>query len=263
MKRVAVVRWLVGVLLALAPGLADFTGTSSASSGVMDDISVRDRQAGPTQGVGVDSLGAQGTGESDVVVHERLGPPTATVDVYLRGTGPNASPSTLILSGSAPTATDPRYWDSPAVQFAGGNVWKEVGRWAAAPESSPRTLSSLNGLHAWVGLKDSDDEGTQFDVRAEVHKNGVQVAAGTARCVTGITRNPNRTKEGTVAFDPAPLVTLAADDVLSLRVLTRIGTNPDGSRCPGPGGSHGSAVGLRLYFDAASRPSRFDATFGP
>jgi hypothetical protein len=48
-----------------------------------------------------------------------------------------------------------------------------------------------------------------------------------------------------------------------LRVSTRIGTNPDGSKCAGPGGSHNSAVGLRLYYDSASRASRFDATIAP
>src|SRR5262249_53727425 len=46
---------------------------------------------------------------------------------------------------------------------------------------------------------------------------------------------------------------------LSFEVLTRIGTNPDDSKC----GGHGSAVGLRLYYDAASHPSRFGAEITP
>jgi hypothetical protein len=58
-------------------------------------------------------------------------------------------------------------------------------------------------------------------------------------------------------------VAVGTGDVLSLRVSTRIGTNPDGSKCAGPGGSHNSAVGLRLYYDSASRASRFDATITP
>jgi len=45
-------------------------------------------------------------------------------------------------------------------------------------------------------------------------------------------------------------------DTLSLKILARIGTNGDGTFC----GGHSNAVGLRLYFDATSRPSRFDAT---
>jgi len=48
-------------------------------------------------------------------------------------------------------------------------------------------------------------------------------------------------------------------DVLSLRLQTRIGTNPDGTKCAGPGGSHNNAVGLRVYFDSVSRNARFGA----
>ena len=51
----------------------------------------------------------------------------------------------------------------------------------------------------------------------------------------------------------------ASGEVLSLHVLTRIGTNPDSTKCPG----HSNAVGLRLYYDATSRPSRFGAELTP
>jgi hypothetical protein len=50
---------------------------------------------------------------------------------------------------------------------------------------------------------------------------------------------------------------LASGDVFALKMLTRVGTNPDGSKCSGPGGSHSNAVGLRLYYDSTDRPSRF------
>jgi hypothetical protein len=56
---------------------------------------------------------------------------------------------------------------------------------------------------------------------------------------------------------PAP--PLHSGDVLSLRVSTRVGTNPDGSKCPG----HTNAVGLRLYYDAINRPSRANLVFSP
>jgi hypothetical protein len=42
-------------------------------------------------------------------------------------------------------------------------------------------------------------------------------------------------------------------------VSTRIGTNPDDTKC----GGHNKAVGLRLYYDAANRPSAFAATITP
>ena len=84
------------------------------------------------------------------------------------------------------------------------------------------------------------------------------VAAGETICVTGVTRNPNNAKEVTVSFGPFPAVTFdGTTDALRLKILTRIGTTPSGGRCSGPGGSHRSAVGLRLYFDAVGRNASF------
>jgi hypothetical protein len=122
----------------------------------------------------------------------------------------------------------------------------------------PSTGQLLSPAHVWVGLKNSDDQGTQFDVKVEMLKNGTPVASGLTRCVTGITRNPALAKEVVVNWDGSPSVSTTAGDVLSLRVSTRIGTNGDDTKCPGPGGSHNNAIGLRLYYDATSRPSRFD-----
>jgi hypothetical protein len=62
-----------------------------------------------------------------------------------------------------------------------------------------------------------------------------------------------------VPFGSVAPNTLEPGDVLSFEVLTRIGTNPDGSRC----GGHSNATGLRLYYDAASQPSQFGARITP
>jgi hypothetical protein len=184
-------------------------------------------------------------------------------DFFLRSSGPNNNPPTvtLFLDPAAPTATTAKFRDSTGVHFSSGNPWKDVGTWAAEPSLTVGELSYLRNLHAWLGLKNSDDQGTQFDLRAEVHKNGALVASGLTRCITGVTRNAAQAREVMVAFDPfAPVTFNGTTDVLSLKVLTRIGTNLDGSKCPGPGGSHSNAAGLRLYFDAIGRPARFDAT---
>jgi hypothetical protein len=50
-----------------------------------------------------------------------------------------------------------------------------------------------------------------------------------------------------------------SSDELSLKVLTRIGSNGSGGSC----GGHSNATGLRLYFDSVSRPSRFNALITP
>jgi len=185
------------------------------------------------------------------------GPSVTPRDFYLHGTGPNNNPPTLFLDNTPPVATTAKFRDSAAVSFSGGNPWKDIGTWSATPALSAGTLTTLSDLHVWLGLKNSDDQGTRFDLRAEVYKNGSLVASGETACITGVTRNPDLAKEVSVAFGAfTPLAFNGSTDVLSLKVLTRIGTNGAGGLC----GGHSNAVGLRLYFDATNRPAKFDAT---
>ncbi len=121
------------------------------------------------------------------------------------------------------------------------------------------SLEAIGPTRVWLGLKNSDDQGTRFDVRVVLRADGGIVAEGLVRCVTGITRNPSNAKEVTVPFGTFAPETLNSGDVLSLEVLTRIGTNPDESRC----GGHSNAVGLRLYYDSANRASQFGAEITP
>ena len=123
----------------------------------------------------------------------------------------------------------------------------------------PSTLA-LGPATLWIGLKNSDDQGTQFDLRTELYVGATLVAAGETRCITDVTRNASLAKEVGVPFGP---IAGGASGAISLKVLTRIGTNPDGTKCSGPGGSHNNAQGLRLYYDATSRPSRFGAQIPP
>jgi len=185
---------------------------------------------------------------------------TGWASLFLHGSGSNANPNTLFLDDIAPTAATAKYQDSASVHFAGGNPWVTIGTWAVQPVLTAGLLPTSSALHAWVGLKNSDDIGTKFDLRAELSKNGILVASGAARCLTGITRNAALAKEVTVLFDPFPSVEFnGTTDTLSLKLLTRIGTNPDDTKCTGPGGSHNNAAGLRIYFDGVSNSSQFGA----
>ncbi len=180
-------------------------------------------------------------------------PPVAFA-FYLHGTGSASNPPILFLDQTAPTAATAKFRDSASLNFSGGNPWKEIGAWPAAPSSG--IMTALSNLHVWLGLKNSDDQGTRFDLRAEIYRNGTLVAAGESYCIQGVARNPDLAKEVTVSFAPFSPVTFNGDG-LSLKVRTRIGTNGAGAFC----GGHSNATGLRLYFDASSRPSRFGATF--
>ncbi|HLC05478.1 MAG TPA: carboxypeptidase regulatory-like domain-containing protein [Anaerolineales bacterium] len=181
-------------------------------------------------------------------------------DFYFHGAGPTANPSTLFLDYTAPAGTAARYRDSSGVNFRNGNPWREIGTWRTGAAIPSGTLAAPTSLTVWLGLKNSDDQGTNFDIRVEVLNDGVVVASGESYCIRGLTRNPSLAREVTIpltSFSPGAFD--GTLDVLSVRVLTRIGSDGAGHAC----GGHSNAVGLRLYFDAAARPSRLDATFGP
>jgi hypothetical protein len=185
----------------------------------------------------------------------------ATQDFFLHGSGGTANPPNLFLSTAAPTGTGDVYKDSTSINFSGGNPWKEVGTWTAAPALPAGTLAALSDLHIWAGLRNSDDQGTFYDLKSEGYRNGVLVASGLTRCVQGITRNPDLAKEVTVAFGSFSSVEFnGTSDQLALKLWTRIGTNPDNTKCAG---SHNNAIGLRAYFDSTSRQPRFGATINP
>ena len=180
------------------------------------------------------------------------------VDFFLHGAGTSPTPSTLFLDGTAPAGTTAKYKDSASVNFNGGNPWKEVGTWKAAPTLTAGTLATLADLDAWVGLKNSDDQGTRFDLRAEIRRNGNLVASGETYCIQGVTRNPASAHEILMNFGLfSPIAFNGATDELSLKMLTRIGTNGSGSFC----GGHSNAVGLRMYFDSTDRSAGLKASF--
>lgn len=185
-------------------------------------------------------------------------PPTPVAfTAFLHGSGGTANPPTLFLDDTAPSGTTAKFKDSPSVAFGGGNPWREVGTWTSAFDG---TLHQLDALHVWLGLKNSDDQGTRFDIRAEIYKNSALVSAGETLCITGLTRNPANAQQATAGFGTFPPVAFdGTTDVLSLRVLTRIGTVSSGAFC----GGHASALGLRLYFDAVNRDSRLEGMTTP
>jgi hypothetical protein len=138
--------------------------------------------------------------------------------------------------------------DAPMLKLSAEN--SDIGK---------HVLTALSQATVYVGLKNGDDVGTKFDVRVDLLRNGTSVASGATRCVTGVARPAANAKEVKVDWAPFAPVTLEDDDVLSMRVSTRIGTNPDDTFC----GGHSNAVGLRTYYDAVGRQARFDATIFP
>ena len=169
----------------------------------------------------------------------------AVADTYhLRTSG-----GAVLLPG-APVAATAAFKDSPALNRA---TLREIGTWSAAPAVTAVQLAALADLRVWLGLKNSDDQGTYFNVRAELLKNGMAIATGEVKSIQGVTRNPDKAKEVVVPFGSVVNGQVDAGDVLSLRILAKVADS----------GGHSNAVGLRLYYDGVSRPSRFGATLAP
>jgi len=109
---------------------------------------------------------------------------------------------------------------------------------------------------------------TAFDLGIELLRDNVPVAAGVARCVTGLSCNPLQRQQIGVPWDAFGPIPVAPGQKLALRISARIGTNPDNTRCTGPGFTHASASRLRVYYDSNAddelgRDSTFSATIVP
>ncbi|HZR79855.1 MAG TPA: S8 family peptidase [Candidatus Binatia bacterium] len=156
------------------------------------------------------------------------------------------APVNLVLVEAPPTRTAARTRDSAGLARSKGNPWRPIGTWRTPPEVS-LALADVGELQVWLGLRNSDDEGTSFDVKAELAVDGTVVASGAAICVSGLTRNPTRARAVTIDVAPEPGIDSFAGG-LALTVAARLGTGD----CPG----HASARGVRLYYGAPSRDSK-------
>ncbi len=117
---------------------------------------------------------------------------------------------------------------------------------------SPPQLTALGSAKAWLGLKNSDDVGTKFDLLAELFKNGAPVGSGQMDNVPGGSSGFNNAVARTINLAlPAP-VSVSPGDMLNIRLSVRIAVNAAGHRS-------GTA---RLWFNDAAADSNFGATIG-
>jgi hypothetical protein len=104
---------------------------------------------------------------------------------------------------------------------------------------------------AWLGLKNSDDVGTKFDLLAEVFQNGQLIASGQLNNVPGGSSGFNNAVLRTVNLALPMPVGIQTGDIVSIRLSVRIAANS--------GHQSGTA---RLWFNDAAANSRFSATTG-
>ena len=113
-------------------------------------------------------------------------------------------------------------------------------------------LTALGPAQIWLGLKNSDDVGTKFDLRAEVLKNGVVIGSGQLDGVPGGSSGFNNAVLRTINVALSGPVDVCPGDTLSLKLSVRIAANVAGHRS-------GTA---RLWFNDSAANSQFSTTIG-
>jgi hypothetical protein len=118
--------------------------------------------------------------------------------------------------------------------------------------ASARQLTALSAANVWVGLKNSDDVGTDIDLKAEVYEGGTLIGSGQLNGVPGGGSGFNH-----ATLDSIPLTLSAPVDAgpgtsLSIKISARIS-------CSRTGHVSGTA---RLWFNDAQANSDFGATIG-
>jgi hypothetical protein len=158
--------------------------------------------------------------------------------------------SQLVLDAAPPTSTKAAFKDSPGLSKARGNPFRVIGTWTSPSVVSSTDIVAVDPAVLPLGLKNSDDQGTAFDVLVELLLGSVVIASG-SDCIEDLTRNPTLAQCVGIALTPTGT---AASGMLALRISARISES-----CPG----HSAAQGVRLYFDAIDRPAQVGVEVGP
>jgi len=114
----------------------------------------------------------------------------------------------------------------------------------------PIQLSTLEPAQIWVGLKNSDDVGTRFDLLAEAYVNGDLLTSGQLNNVWGGSSGFNNAKLNTISFGPFSPVDFPEESTLGIKLYVR-------NACQGPTHNSGTA---RLWFNDAAANSHIGAT---
>jgi hypothetical protein len=175
--------------------------------------------------------------------------------IYTVTSGPNHG--VLTGTGANRTYTPLNYSGPDSFQF----TVTDTGDGASPPlTSSPATvtitvncpvLTSVGSASIWLGLKNSDDVGTKFDLLAEVLKNGVVVGSGQLNDVSGGSSGFNNAVQRAISQSLSGPQSLCPGDTMSIRLSVRIAASS--------GHVGGTA---RLWFNDSAANSRFTATVG-
>jgi hypothetical protein len=119
-------------------------------------------------------------------------------------------------------------------------------------DKNPEDITGDVLARMWVGLKNSDDVGTNFDFKAEVFKNGALVPDSTGQATYEVGGSSGFDHAKLTVFPLQPTVTFSSGNTVSVKLSVRI-------TCAG--GSHGSGT-ARLWFNDSAADSKLTAPVG-
>lgn len=169
--------------------------------------------------------------------------------VFLGSTTPNASGDfwtnlPTLAAGTLITAT--------ATDASGNTSEFALNITASSPAPNATPLTAVGPARAWIGLKNSDDVGTKFDLLAEVFKNGVLIGSGQLNGIPGGSSGFNNAVLRTIDLALSAPVDVYSGDTVSFRLSVKIAVGVAGHRS-------GTA---RLWFNDAAANTRIAATMG-
>jgi len=118
-------------------------------------------------------------------------------------------------------------------------------------------LTALSPAKMWIGLKNSDDVGTKFDLLAEVLRNGTVVGSGQLNDVPGGSNGFNNAVLRTITLALTSAVPMGPGDTMSFRLSVRIAATSGHNSGTARLWYNGAAIDSGASRDAGSR---FDAT---
>ena len=145
----------------------------------------------------------------------------------------------------------------PALQVGGGygitvgpdgNLWFTDSYYDLIGRLALPLLTALSPAEVWVGLRDGEDAGMRFDLKAEVLKNGSLIGSGELDGVSGGGIGFNRAILDRIPLTLSAPTVFLLDDTLSIRLSVRAGAT---------GHRSGTA---RLWLNDSAADSRFGAT---
>jgi uncharacterized repeat protein (TIGR01451 family) len=103
-----------------------------------------------------------------------------------------------------------------------GTVTSDVSDPVSANNTDSATVTVVPPAKVWIGLKNSDDVGTRFDLRAQVLKNNVPLVTKELLDVPGGSSGFNNAVLRIINLTPSSSVTFGPGDTLSFKLSVRI-----------------------------------------